>query len=411
MPRYTWPSPPLVQPISIADGANLDAFSRLRVSNPETIFDSKQLWDEQPLFWSSSTIGSGSAAHEPAEAATTLTVTSSAGTIIRQTFQRFNYQPGKSQMVLMTAVPLATGGGTGITASWGPHSTGDGLFFEIADGALGCVVRSSVSGSPVDSRTEQADWNLDTMDGSGPSGITLDMSMTQIALFDFEWLGVGRVRFGWVVDGTPIYCHEANHANTIASVYMSTPNLPLRYSLVNDGTGAASTLVHICSTVIVEGGQNTTGILRYKSTEGTHVDANAANSIYAIVGIKLKATHLDAVVELAEMSMIGQQKNDFEWLLYWNPTVADTFTYSDLTNSCVQAARGATANTISAGTVIGGGLVAGGNSLGGSVSKELRNALRLGSSLTGTPDALVLAARPLTANSDIEGSLSWRELQ
>ena len=247
------------------------------------------------------------------------------------------------------------------------------------------------------------------MDGEGPGGMSMDWTKSQIFFIDFEWLGVGRVRFGMSHNGQIVYGHEIKNDNVVASAYMSTPNLPLRYQIENDGTGGAATIIHMCGTVISEGGVEDNGILRYKSTEGTHIDANTENTIYALVGIRLKSTHLDATINLTDFSVLAETNDDFEWLLYWNPTVAGTFTFGDETDSAIQTAIGITENTITDGIVMSGGFSVATKD-GGIAEGALKNALRLGAKIDGTPDKIVLCVRPLSINADVQGSLSWREL-
>jgi hypothetical protein len=231
--------------IKATDSPSIDAFGRWRVSNPETIFDSKQLHDNAPLIYDDQEVSGGSttSSHSTATASTTIGVgATTAGKRVRQSFMRFNYQPGKSQLIFCTGVLDKSGGGTGITRGFGYYDDNNGLFLQDKEGVIQFVKRSSTSGSPVDTEVNQSSWNIDTMDGTGASGITLDFSKAQILVIDFEWLGVGRVRMGFVVDGIVYYCHQFNHANSVSTVYMSTPNLPVRYEIDNDGTGAASTL-------------------------------------------------------------------------------------------------------------------------------------------------------------------------
>jgi len=335
-----------------------------------------------------------------------------AGTRVRQTFMRFNYQPGKSQLIMITGVLGA--GGTGLTQCLGYFDEDNGLFFCCDEGVLNVVRRTSVTGSPVDTSVAQSAWNLDKMDGTGASGITLDFTKTQIFIIDFEWLGVGRVRMGLVHNGHIIYCHESLNSNNLDEVYMSTPNLPLRYEISNDGTGAADSLKQICGTVISEGGSQELGILRYKSTAGTHIDADTENIVYAIMGIRLKSTHLDAAVKIKRLAVqIQTGSENGEWTLLFNPTVASTFTYSDETSSAVQIATGATANTVTGGTAMDGGFAQSSTGGGGSggATEVVENAILLGSKIDGTPDEFVLCWRPIgaTAAHDIEGSMHWRE--
>ena len=393
-------------------GTQLDAFGRLRVSDPLTIFDSKQTLDNAPLFWDDSEVSGATttSTHSTATASSTMGVAATtAGKRVRQTFMRFNYQPGKSQNIYMTGVMDLSGGGTGITRGIGMFDDNNGLFFQDDEGTMKVVVRSKTSGSAVDTKVTQASWD-DPLDGTGASGITIDWTKTQVFAIDFEWLGVGSVRFCLVIDGAVVNVHTVKNANNLALVYMSTPCLPLRYEIDNDGTGAASTMMQICATVISEGGISRLGALRYKSTGGTHIDCNTADTAYALVAIRLKAAALEATVLLEGVSVLAETNDDFEWFLALNPTVASAVTFGDETNSTVQSAVGESANpslsTITGGTMIQGGFA----DASSGITFPLANALRLGSTISGTPDEIYLCARPLSANANIQGSLTWREV-
>ena len=409
--------------VASPEGPIADAFGRLRVSNPLTLFDSKQTNDGGPLFWDDvekSGGGTGST-YNTDQASTTLTVGSEIGVRTRQTKMRFNYQPGKSQLIVMTGI-LGTGA-TGITQRIGIGDDDNGLFFECIEGTFNVNRRTNTSGSPVNNRVERPDFNIDTLDGKGPSKVTISLSKTNIFWIDFEWLSVGRIRFGFMINGKLIYFHEMNNSNVLTLAYMSTPNLPLRYEIENDGNGAAAELVAICATVMSEGGLEQTGTLQYESTTSnragadTHISATTVDTPYAVIGIKLKAGFKDVTVILVSVGLLAETTTNFEWLVLFNPTVSGTFTYADKTNSAVQTALGATAdpstNDISAlGTVIAGGYVhsAGGGGKGGEFFTTLANALSLGSTVAGVQDAIVLAVRPLSADGDIHGGLVWREL-
>lgn len=391
---------------------NADAFGRFRVSNLQTLFDSKQIKDALPLFWDDQEVSGGgtSSTHSTAQASSTLSVSATtAGKRVRQTFQRFNYEPGKSQLIVLTGVLGSQP--TDVEASMGFFDDNNGIFLKNTAGITSIVKRTSISGSVVDVPALQTAWNLDVMDGSGdqetnPSGIQLDFDKTQIFFIDFEWLGVGRVRCGFFVDGVPIYVHEFNHANTLATVYMSTPNLPLRYEIAAGGTNpTAASIVHICSSVATEGGTQSNGVLRHKDS-GT-LTTLAAGTVYAVLGIRLKTTHLDIVTKIENISALATSQNDkAHWELRFNPTVAGTFTYNDETNSAVQIATGANTNTVTGGTEIDGGYFTD----TAPVVTTVPNALRLGSAIDGTRDTIVLCCRPITNNISIEGSMTWREL-
>jgi len=391
------------------DNAAGDAFGRVRISGPFTAFDSKVLFDKCPLIWDESLeSGAGiTSAHDPNEAAVTFTSTvSTAGKFTRQTFMRFNYQSGKSNLVILTGNISLSGGGTGVQNRIGQFDDNNGLFFEHDEGTMKVVQRSKVTGSVVDTKIAQTSWNVDVLDGTGVSGITIDWTKSQIFFIDYEWLSVGRVRFGVVINGVTRYVHEFLNANANVGAYMSTPNLPLRYQMETTASSVASTMSCICSTVISEGGIRDIGVLRHKSTGSTHVDANSVGTTYAVIGLRLKTAYVGTVVKLVQMSVLSETSDDFEWSIIFNPTVAGAFTYSDETNSSVQTATGALANTVTGGTVLSGGYA---NAQSGEIV-ALENSLYLGAAIDGTVDEIVLCVSPLSSNADIQGSLTWREL-
>jgi len=383
-----------------------DSFGRLRMSDPYTLFDSKLLGDNRAIFWDDQEVsGSGTSSTYSRNRASELLEVSAdtAGRRVRQTKQRFNYQPGKSLEIFLTGV--IGEGEDGITKAWGYFDDDNGVFFRQKDGVIETVIRSNATGTPVDTAIEKDDWNIDRFDSYGPSGKTLDITKSQIFVIDIEWLGVGSVRFGVVIDGVVYYVHQFNHANSLDAVYMSTPNLPIRFEISNDGTGAANSVEEICTTVISEGGIEPTGIIRGVSTEDNVIDANTAGQVYAALGIRLKSTHLDNIVQLEKFSVIATTNDDFEWLILLNPTVAGTFTYSAQTNSAVETAVGATANTVTGGIVMSCGY-----GKAGSVITDIVDSLYyLGSTIDGTRDEMVLCVRSLSSNGDFYASLVWKE--
>lgn len=256
---------PLVGPqlhrlgVSIDAGAGYnptsDAFGRIRVSEPETLFDAALDYGARPLFWTSVTAGAGSATYDYNNASMSLAVGTASGDLAaRQTKQHVPYQPGKSQRSLLTFVMAP--GQTGLRQRVGMFDANDGLFLELDGTTLYVVQRSSTSGTPTDTRVAQASWNIDTMDGFGPGGQTLDIAKAQILWIDLEWLGVGNPRFGFVIDRAVYYVHEFQNANNVSTVYMRTARLPLRYEIENtSATAAAATLQQICAEISSEGGR------------------------------------------------------------------------------------------------------------------------------------------------------------
>lgn len=203
----------------------------------------------------------------------------------RQSHRFHAYVPGKSQLVLMTFMMGAAK--TNVVRRVGYFDDNDGLFFE-QNGTVDVAVvrRTSTSGSVVDNRIVQADWNLDTLDGNGPSGIVLDLLKAQILVIDFQWLGIGRIRYGFDIGGVIVYVHEILNANKLDTVFMRTPTLPTRYEILNSGTTARqSTMKEICCSVASEGGYNLPG---YEFSVSRGIVNRAVTSLTPILAIRLK---------------------------------------------------------------------------------------------------------------------------
>jgi hypothetical protein len=291
-----------------------DAFGRLRVSNPFTLFDSSHRFDDNDL-WSTLTATGGTTSFNANQGLIDVSVTASSGSsVTRETIKVFSYQPGKSLLVMNTFVMSSPK--TGLTQRIGYYGASNGFYLEQAGSAVAFVERSIVTGSLVNTPVLQADWNGDTLDGTGPSGYTLDLTKAQIYWMDVEWLGVGSVRMGFIINGQFITCHTFNHANLITSTYITSASLPLRYEIFNTAaTSGASTLKQICSTVISEGGYELRGSQQAISTPITTARTFAvAGTYYPIVSIRLQSTRLDAIVIATAISFLGTGNGkNYQW--------------------------------------------------------------------------------------------------
>jgi hypothetical protein len=296
----------------------LDAFGRLRVSEPFTLFDSQNRYAKDDQF-SESTASGGSATFLTNESSVAMTVTSTTNSqVVRQTFRNMPYQPGKSLLLLAT---FAFSGVAGLRQRVGYFNTQNGCFFMQNSTGLSFNIRTYTGGSVNDTRSvTQANWNGDKLDGTGPSGITLDVTKTQILFADFEWLGVGNVRCGFVLNGVFIVCHTFQNANqtTSTEVYMQTAILPIRYEITNLG-GAGGTLKQICSTVISEGGYQqmvADTVVRRTSTLGT-----ISTTFLPLLSVRLNASHLGAVVLVNRVNVLPTTNQSYEVALVKNSTL------------------------------------------------------------------------------------------
>jgi hypothetical protein len=242
-----------------ANGA-LDAFGRQRVSEPLTIADYKQTYALNSEFVTESSGLGSTVAFVANEAAQRLTVgTGATDFVVHQSRMYHPYQPGKSQLILMSF--RLNGTEANATKRVGYFDDRNGIFLEYNDtGALSFVERRFVTGSAVDFSEAQASWNVDPCDGTGPSGFDLSAAATQLLFIDFQWLGAGRIRVGFVHNGKFILAHEFYHSNVLSTVYWSNPALPVRAEIRNTAALAASTeLDLICSSVQAEGGYTEAG--------------------------------------------------------------------------------------------------------------------------------------------------------
>lgn len=236
------------------DTAASDAFSRLRVSQPEAVFDSSFEYSLSPLLWEATATGTGAAVtHDATNRCATLTFadTPTANQVRMQTYAYHRYQPGRSHLVFVTFNLL--GGVAGVTKYVGYSDADNGVELQLTGSELSWNLKSNTDKG--DLKVVQADWNMDRLDGTGPSGVTLDVTKTHIAVISLQWLGVGRVQVGFDLGGVVVYCHEFLHANLETVPYMQSANLPVRAGMTSAGTVSASMRL-ICASVISEGGQH-----------------------------------------------------------------------------------------------------------------------------------------------------------
>jgi hypothetical protein len=400
-------------PVTIG-GTNLDAFGRLRVSNPLTLFDSSHRYADNNL-WVNSITGTAAATFSADEGLVNLTVGSASGDeIIRETTKVFSYQPGKSLLVMSTFV-FGTAK-AGLRQRVGYYGAANGIYFE-RDGSTNYMVeRSSVTGVLTNTRVAQADWNQDPMDGTGPSGLTLDSSKAQILYMDVEWLGLGTVRTGFIIDGAFVPCHNFNHANLITTTYITTASLPLRYEMTNTAaTTGASTLKQVCSTVISEGGYELRGAqLSAGNTITSPRTLTTAGTFYPVVSIRLKTTRLDAIAILTAISILGITNNaNYKWEVVAQGTTTGGTWVSAGTNSGVEYNITGTAFTVGTGRILATGFFQGSNQ--GSNSVDILKEALFASQLERNPFIptayeLTLACTAASNGDQVLGSLDWEEI-
>jgi hypothetical protein len=391
-----------------------DAFGRLRVSNPVTLFDSSHRYSDNGK-WATLTANGGTAIFNANQGLVDLNVTTAAGSqVSRETLRVFSYQPGKSLLVENTFVMASPQ--AGLTQRVGYYDNENGYYIELGAtlASLGFVERSKVTGSIVNTKVLQQDWNVDTMDGNGPSGITLDITKSQILWMDMEWLGAGTVAMGFVINRQYHLCHLWNHANSLASTYIATACLPERYEIFNTGaTVSPKTLKQICSTVISEGGYSLAGTQRSAGTAiTTPKELASAGVYYPVASLRLKSTALNAIAILSGVSLMGTGNNEtFRWQLMAGSAVAGgTWTTAD-PDSVVD--YNLTGTGVTGGTILASGYFNSSNQ--GSPTIDLPKEDLFSYQLerdpyTGTPVTLTLAVAGANNATSVLGSVNWQEV-
>jgi len=374
------------------DSGVVDAFGRQRVSEPFTLFDSTMRFDARPDLWFTALAGGGAVTYLPNQSSLSMAVTTNGDSVLRRSKKRFPYQPGKSLQILQSFV--GTTPVDGLVQECGLFDDDNGIMVRVSGTTVQFVIRGKYNGAVQETVINQDDWNIDTYDD-------LDVSKSNIFTADIEWLGAGRVRLGFVVDGEYKYCHEQNHANAIDHVYMTTAILPCSYRIAS--TGAAGTMKQICTSVQSEGGYEPSGPIYIAGRGATGVAAISTEQVVA--GIRMASGRTGNVIMPTQVDASIEGNTTALWRLRLNPTITSgTWTAADNGRGNVQTL---TAATLSGGTVVAAGLV---GSRGSTVfNAESALSLALGIDENGASDILVLTMEADSSTKGL-GVLGWREL-
>ncbi len=313
--EYNAQGEPIIRTSLGSSATASDAFERLRTTHPFTLFDSFHRYQDNGRI-GIYTSGGGTSTYDTNSSSILMNVgTASGDTVIRETNRVFAYQPGKSLQILLTfnMAPAKTN----LRQRAGLFDTQNGIYLQLNDNVLSFVLRSYSSGSLVETVVPQSEWNVTTLDGTGTSGIVLDITKSQILWIDVEWLGVGSVRCGFVINGQFILCHAFHHANIGTSSYMTTACLPGRVEIVNTGaTSSSSTYRQICFTVISEGGYELRGRPRSAGHQlSSPYRLSSTSTEYPILSIRLKNDRLNAIIVPKTFSIAVTSSSNFRYKL------------------------------------------------------------------------------------------------
>lgn len=399
-------------------GGLIDAFGRMRVSQPYTIFDSANVYEKNDKF-SEETANNGTITYNAFESAINLTVEDTAGdSVIRESKRVFTYQPGKS-LLIMNTFSMAEAN-TNLIQRVGYFGANNGIYVESSDDEVYLVLRSQSSGTVQETKIPQSQWNTDKFDGTDDEYSTattafasgLNLTKSNIFWTTIEWLGVGDVVCGFIGDGKLLPAHSFKHPNRESNTtYMSTAILPVRYEISTIGNVAAptSTMKQICSTVLSEGGYEKVSKLK---VAGQTTAKSVTTSYVPLVTIRLASDRLDSVILLNEFNILGITSGgtaNFEVILVKNATLANTsFNTSTFSNVDFDVS----ANTISGGEIFKSEFLTSTNQATSAINVDqgYNFDLQLGRTLAGVSDTITLAVKTLGGTHSAIGSLGFYDL-
>jgi hypothetical protein len=397
-------------PVTFAGGAT-DAFGRLRVSNPFTLFDSQHRYQINDK-WDYVTSGGGSTSYDLYGSLVNINTSLASGAqVVCETKRVMPYQPGKSLLIYSTFNMCS--GQAGQRQRCGYFGAENGIYFEMNGTTPTFVLRTNISGSVTEERVAKGSWNVDNLNGTGPSGYTLnDFSSSMILFIDIEWLGVGDVRVGFVLNGQYVNCHTFKHTpvstSPISGTYMTTACLPIRYEITNTTAVTRSgNLKQICNSVISEAGYE--GFSRRYNVDLGTTPKNLTNAdvLYPIMSIRLASGRLDSIIVPSNLNAIVTSNQNIQYRIVLNPTLTGA-SWTTHYNGNVQYDISATSIASGSGTNIIGGYLNQQGILDITNINEFN--FQLGRTINGVPDIFTVAMAATTANTKVLADLSWFEI-
>lgn len=405
---------PVIRTTSGALQTSNDAFGRLRVSQPFTLFDSFHRYQDNGKL-SESRSGTATSVHDPNSSSILLTVGTALGDkIYRESNKVFAYQPGKALSILQTFVMNPPK--TGLRQRYGYFDVNNGIFLQIENNEISFCIRSTsqTGSSQIVEKVLQANWNIDPLNGEGISRKTINLALAQIMFIDIEWLGVGSVRVGFVIDGEFVPVHTFHHANVTGNTttYMGTACLPVRCEIENiASTNSSSSLRVICASILSEGGYE----LRGRPNSIGHPLATpytmaSSNTLYPLMSIRLKNTRFGAIVVPKNFSIGVSSQSTFRYQLLAGAVTSGGTWVSAGTDSSVE--YNLTATSITNGRILETGFIISSNQSSSSPSLEQYPfAFQLErNTFTNTAYEFVLAMEHTGNNLSAYASINWEEI-
>ncbi len=319
--------------VSYDDTANLTAFNRLRTADARLLGEYRYMYGSGvSVEMNDKIVGGGTLVADHNRNCYLAKVNTASGDrVVRQTKQYHPYVAATSNLGYISFTPNPPK--ANVVQSVGLFDDYNGIFFRLNGTVPEMVIRKCSdynTANVVEQVVSSENWNIEKFDGSmnefNQSGVTIDWSKSQILVVDYQWLGVGRVRVGFVIDGIVYYCHHFTHANKVTEVYTHQASLPCRWEIENKGISSSnSQLMIICAAVYGEGSDIETGFTRTISTDGNIISltANTNPSIsvaHGVLGIRLKNTLVNgkpnrSIARLKDYMVITDQDVQYKILM------------------------------------------------------------------------------------------------
>jgi hypothetical protein len=384
--------------VMYADSASNDAFSRLRISNTNTLFDGALVDNCHNEIFDISFVNGANFTYNQTQSTMTFDVSRSGQFVKRQSHFRARYQPGKSLLILAsfyfgTFIP------SGAYQRIGFFDEDEGIYLQQDSSGISWNLKSESIGTTIP--VSQSNWNIDSLNGSGPSGITLDLTQTNIIVIDLQWLGVGRIRVGFQNKGRIIYCHQFN-IDDLSYPYIRTPYQPVRTEVGTITNQSQNVSVkQICCSMISEGGYDPVGYLRSYIMENTK-ETNIS-SYTPILSIRLKQPFYRGQIFPISFSVSASNQLVFLKLFY-----RCSLTGANFTSASDYAEVDVSATSLSGGYTIDSDYVTTQSNFTFQNIPELL--LGLQSNINRDCDILTLAAKSSSGTPSVRANLVWKEI-
>lgn len=388
--------------------------NRIKVSSYEITDFAAYTNGKDADIWDELITGTGSSTYDQYQSMVLLEVGGTAGdSVIRQTKRVQRYIPGRQSEVSMVFrwFPVATG----VRRRLGLFDELDGVYFEDGgDGSFYVVIRRNTADGPVDTRVARADWNVDRLDGTGPSGIIANPNAIQQVSIEYEWYGAGQVEFNFIINNNKYPVHQFNHANIVEYTWAASASLPIRVELTNvTGESAGPHYFwqgsHSFST---EGTTTLLGRQKAIANPLTGYTLSAANIFYPVVAIRLKTNALRSVV-VPDFYTGATLDNTNVFVRVIEGTTVTGGTWIDYdSESSVQ--YNITGTALSGGTILDTVFVSATNQ--GNIYKLPERGItqlnrQTTTTLSDTASTFVIAIAATNANKDGWASLGWIEVR